>query len=62
MNHQHQSVCSSKQKIPQPDKIDAKFEIGKKEKEVYVKITDIGDEQGTVNTNQTGNLPVMSKV
>ena len=61
MNHQRQGVRSTKRKLQEPEEIDSKSEVGKKERDVYTKVIDLWDEKGTIYTDQTGNLPVKSR-
>ena len=41
MSHQRQGVCSAKRKLHEPEEIDSKSEIGKKERDVYTKVIDL---------------------
>ena len=61
MNHQCQGVRSTNRKPQEPEEIDSKSEIGKKERDVYTKVIDLLDKKGTIYTDQTGNLPVQSR-
>ena len=61
MNHQRQGVRSTKRKLKEPEDINTKSEVGKKERDVYTKVIDLWDQKGTIYTDQTGNLPVQSR-
>ena len=61
MNHQRQGVRSTKRKPQDPEDIDTKSEVGKKERDIYTKVIDLWDQKETIYTDQTGNLPVQSR-
>ena len=59
MNHQRQGVRFAKPKdFQEPD---ASSEIGKKERDVYIKAIDLWNPKETIYTDQTGAFPIMAQ-
>ena len=59
MNHQRQGVCSIKSKDFQEPSTSS--EIGKKERDVYIKIVDLWNPKETIYTDQTGAFPITAQ-
>ena len=59
MNHQQQGVRSTKPKdIQEPD---ASSAVGKKERDIYIKVVDLWNPKETIYTDQTGAFPVTAQ-
>jgi len=59
MNHQRQGVRSTKPKdLQEPD---ASSAVGKKERDIYIKVVDLWNPKETIYTDQTGAFPVTAQ-
>jgi hypothetical protein len=60
MNQQRQGVRSTKTKATDFEEPDKSLTIGKKEKDVFIKVIDARELNGTIYTDQTGGFPITS--
>ena len=60
MNQQRQGVRSTKPKAEDFEEVDTTLTIGRKEKDVYIKIIDTRELNGVIYTDQTGRFPITS--